>query len=61
MKSGTRDKVEGTAKDIKGAAKQKVAKATDDPGLAVKGSIDRAEGKLQKKTGEIKRDAMRED
>jgi uncharacterized protein YjbJ (UPF0337 family) len=61
MKSGIRDQVEGAAKDAKGAVKQKVGRAMGDPQTAAEGTIDRAKGKLQKKTGEIKRDAMRED
>lgn len=61
MKSGVRDQIEGTAKDAKGAAKQKIGKAMGDPQTAAEGTLDRAKGKLQKKTGEIKRDAMRDD
>jgi uncharacterized protein YjbJ (UPF0337 family) len=60
MKSGIRDQIEGTAKDLKGAAKQQWGKKTGDPAKAVEGSIDRAEGKFQKKTGQIKRDVMRD-
>jgi uncharacterized protein YjbJ (UPF0337 family) len=59
MKSGMRDQVEGTAKDAKGAAKQKLAKTTGDPAKHAEGTRDRVAGKFQKKTGEIKRDAMR--
>jgi uncharacterized protein YjbJ (UPF0337 family) len=60
MKSGVRDQVEGKVKEMKGAAKQKIAKATGNPQQAAEGSIDEARGRLQKKTGEIKRDVMRE-
>ncbi|MGH7958615.1 MAG: CsbD family protein [Opitutaceae bacterium] len=60
MKSGLRDKIEGTAKEAKGKAKQKVAEATGDPQKAGEGKIDEARGKFQKKTGEIKRDIMRD-
>ena len=60
MKSGVRDQVEGKAKQIKGTAKQKIARATGNPQQAMEGSIDEARGRLQKKTGEIKRDVMRE-
>ena len=61
MKSGVRDQVEGAAKEAKGAAKQKIAKATGNPQQSVEGAVDRAEGKFQQKTGQIKRDVMRED
>lgn len=60
MKSGIRDKMEGSAKEAKGAAKQAWAKAAGDPQKHVEGSKDRASGKFQQKTGEIKRDIMRE-
>ena len=60
MKSGMRDQVEGVAKELKGETKQKVAKVTGDPERKVEGAIDRAEGRFQQKTGQIKRDVMRE-
>jgi uncharacterized protein YjbJ (UPF0337 family) len=60
MKSAMRDQAEGTMKDAKGRAKQKWAKAVGAPDKHVEGTIDRAKGKLQKKTGELKRDTMRE-
>jgi uncharacterized protein YjbJ (UPF0337 family) len=60
MKSGVRDQVEGKAKEVKGSVKQKIAKATGNPQQGTEGSIDEARGRLQKKTGEIKRDIMRE-
>ena len=47
------------AKEVKGAAKQKIARKTGNPQQAAEGSIDEAKGRLQKKTGEIKRDVMR--
>jgi uncharacterized protein YjbJ (UPF0337 family) len=60
MKSGIRDQVEGTAKDAKGAAKQKMGKAMGDPKQTAEGTADRARGQFQKKTGEIKRDVTRD-
>jgi len=60
MKSGIRDQVEGSAKDAKGAAKQKIGKAMGDPQKAAEGTLDRAKGHLQKKTGQLKRDVMRD-
>ncbi len=61
MKLGLRDQVEGSAKEAKGVAKQKIGKVTGDPQKSAEGSIDRAKGKFQKKTGEIKRDVTRGD
>ena len=60
MKSGLRDQVEGSVKETKGIAKQKLGKATGDPQQAKEGIVDEAKGKFQKKTGEIKRDVMRD-
>ena len=60
MKSGLRDQVEGTAKEAKGKAQQKIGRVTGDPQTAAKGEVNEAKGKLQKKTGEIKRDVMKE-
>ena len=60
MKSGIRDQVEGTAKETKGKGKQTWARATGDPAKHVEGAKDRLAGKIQKKTGQIKRDTMRE-
>ncbi len=56
MKSSTRDRVEGGAKELKGKAKQAKGMATNRPEKEMEGMIDRAEGGFQKKTGEIKRD-----
>ena len=61
MKSGLRDQIEGTAKEAKGVGKQKMAKMTGDPQQAAEGAKDQAKGKLQQKTGQIKRDVMRDD
>lgn len=47
-------------KEAKGRAKQKWAKAVGAPDKHIEGTIERAAGKLQKKTGQIKRDTMRE-
>jgi uncharacterized protein YjbJ (UPF0337 family) len=60
MKSGIRDQAEGAMKEVKGQAKQKWAKTTGDPAKHVEGAKDRALGKIQQKTGQIKRDTMRE-
>jgi uncharacterized protein YjbJ (UPF0337 family) len=60
MKSGMRDQVEGTLKVAKGAAKQQWGKVTGDPGKKAEGAMERAAGKFQQKTGQIKRDVTRE-
>ena len=55
MKSSTQDKTEGTAKDLKGKVKQTVGKAVGNPNLQDEGTLDRAEGKAQKKAGDVKK------
>lgn len=60
MKSGIRDQVEGAAKEVKGIAKEKTAKTTGNPGKKLEGMVDRAEGRFQQKTGQIKRDVLRD-
>lgn len=60
MKSGMRDQAKGAVKEARGIAKQKMAKVTGDPQQAAEGAKDRAKGRIQQKTGEIKCDIMRE-
>ena len=55
MKSGNRDKLEGAAKQVSGAAKEKVGNAFNDPKLAARGRSERQEGQVQHKVGEIKK------
>jgi uncharacterized protein YjbJ (UPF0337 family) len=51
---GTMDKIEGTATDLKGAAKETVGKATGDTKLEWGGKIDRVEGAAQNAVGDLK-------
>lgn len=55
MKSSTQDKAEGTAKDLKGRAKEIAGRAVGNPNLQDEGTADRVEGKVQKKTGDVKK------
>lgn len=55
MKSSTRDRVKGKTKEIKGATQQTLGAARGDPKQEAKGLVDRAAGRFQKKTGEIKK------
>lgn len=55
MKSSTQDKVEGHAKDLKGKAKETAGRAVGNPNLEQRGLNDQAEGKVQKKVGDIKK------
>ena len=48
------DRVVGTAKKIKGAAKQMVGKAVGDAKLESEGKVDKIEGKIQNAIGGLK-------
>lgn len=55
MKSSTRDKAEGTAKNIAGSVKVVSGKVLGNPRLQVEGNADQVEGRTQKKIGDIKK------
>jgi uncharacterized protein YjbJ (UPF0337 family) len=54
-----KDRVAGSAKEIKGAIKQGVGKAVGDAKLEAEGKADKAEGKVQNAIGGLK-DTVRE-
>jgi uncharacterized protein YjbJ (UPF0337 family) len=54
-----KDRVEGAAKQVKGAFKEAVGKVVGDAKLQAEGKADQAEGKVQNTVGGIK-DALRE-
>ena len=54
-----KDRVEGSAKQVKGAVKETIAKVVGDSKLAAEGKADKAEGKMQNAIGGLK-DALRE-
>jgi uncharacterized protein YjbJ (UPF0337 family) len=55
VKSGTQDKIEGTAKTFAGKIKEAAGRAVGNPRLEAKGDCDQIEGNVQKKVGEIKK------
>lgn len=55
MKDSTKDKVEGQAHDLKGALKEKVGRATNNPDLEAEGTGEKVSGKIQKKVGDIEK------
>lgn len=55
MKSSNQDKAEGTGKDIKGKIKEGTGKAVGNERLEAKGKAEQAEGKAQKKVGDVKK------
>lgn len=55
MKSGNRDKAEGKLREIKGKAKEKAGKLTDNPKLQTEGTDEKISGKIQGDVGDIKK------
>lgn len=55
MKSSTKDKAEGAAKDLKGKVKSGAGRAVGNPNLDAEGQGDRIKGKVQKKVGDVKK------
>jgi uncharacterized protein YjbJ (UPF0337 family) len=54
---GTMDKVEGTATELKGAAKDTVGQATGDSKLEWSGKVDKVQGAAQNAVGDLKNTA----
>jgi uncharacterized protein YjbJ (UPF0337 family) len=55
MADSMKDKAEGTFHDVKGAVKEKVGRATNDPNLQDEGTAGKFTGKVQKKVGDIEK------
>lgn len=55
MKNSTHDKLEGSAKQVRGKTKLAAGKVTGSTRLKAKGYADIAEGKAQKKVGDAER------
>ncbi len=55
MKSSTNDKIAGTAKELAGKAKELAGKATGNPDLEDRGTAEKVDGKIQRKTGDVKK------
>ena len=55
MKDSTKDKAQGKVHEVKGAVKEKIGRATNNPRLVAEGTDERLGGKIQKKIGDVKR------
>jgi uncharacterized protein YjbJ (UPF0337 family) len=55
MNDSTKDKVEGTAHEAKGAIKETVGKVVGNPNLEEEGTEEKVAGKVQKKVGDIEK------
>ncbi len=55
MKSGARDRAEGTFHELKGKAREIAGKVTDNPTLEAEGTGEKIAGKVQEKIGQVKK------
>jgi uncharacterized protein YjbJ (UPF0337 family) len=55
MKSSTKDKIKGGFKEAKGKVKEKAGKATGNPDLRDRGTVEKAGGKVERKIGDVKK------
>jgi uncharacterized protein YjbJ (UPF0337 family) len=55
LKDSTKDQVEGKAHEVKGAVKEKIGHATNNPDLEAEGQGEKVGGKVQKKVGEVEK------
>jgi uncharacterized protein YjbJ (UPF0337 family) len=53
--TGTHDQVEGKVHEVKGAIKQKIGQATNNPNLEDEGTAERINGVVEKKVGDVKK------
>ena len=55
MTPSTTDQIKGKLHEVKGAVKQKVGKAVNDPELEAEGQDEKVGGKIQKKVGQVEK------
>ena len=55
MKSSIRDTMEGTGHKAKGIVKETIGKLSDNPRMEVEGTIEKIGGKIQRKSGQVKK------
>ena len=55
MKSSTKDKIKVTFEEAKGKVKEGAGKATGNPDMQDRGTLEKAGGKIQRKVGDIKK------
>lgn len=55
QKSGTQNKIEGTARNLAGKVEEGLGKAIGNPRLEAQGKSDQLAGNAQKKVGQIKK------
>jgi uncharacterized protein YjbJ (UPF0337 family) len=55
MRSSTKDKVKGSAREAKGKVKEAAGKAIGNPNLRDRGTAEKVGGKVQRKVGDVKK------
>ncbi len=55
MKNSTKDEAKGKAHEVKGAVKEKIGHAVNDPELEGEGLDEKIAGKIQKKVGQVEK------
>jgi len=55
MKPSTKDQIQGKLHEIKGKAKEKAGRLTNNPDLAADGQAEKITGVVQKKIGQIEK------
>jgi uncharacterized protein YjbJ (UPF0337 family) len=55
MADSTKDKIEGAVHEVKGAVKEKIGHATNNPNLEDEGTAEKVGGKVQKKVGDVEK------
>ena len=53
--TSTHDRVEGNVHEVKGAIKEKIGQATNNPNLQDRGTAERVDGTIERKVGEVKK------
>ena len=56
MKASTRNRLKGTAREVKGRIKQTIGHATRSKRLARKGQAEAMQGRARQKLGEVEKD-----
>jgi uncharacterized protein YjbJ (UPF0337 family) len=53
--TSTHDRVEGKVHEVKGAIKEKIGQATNNPNLQDEGTAEKVNGTVERKVGEVKK------
>jgi uncharacterized protein YjbJ (UPF0337 family) len=55
MKSSTKDKIKGTAKEAAGKVRETAGRTTGNRDMEDRGAVEKTGGKIQRKVGDIKK------